>query len=575
MAEAPGFEGFDAGTLRDIANLLWQHDFDPTAIPDDLVATLTSEKNSPTAHGDRMRRFLEHLLEGHPSHTVDHSDLYRALLDHVDALSPLQLYVMRNLLDKNANEGYTPIPDEVVLEFPRDHALILDCQTGWHFFVGSCWDTAGQEYGVEIMFFGDAIFPPALAEAYGLTPIENQAIEMQFAVSRRGGDHKQAAPIVALGTSGLVQATDDPFSFRLGRNAMVAHEPGRFLPITLQMWGLDESSDPPVELAIDISFGSGKEYLAQGDHGAMPAVAGMGSKYYSIPEIQLDPTRRSTLRLGDEEVELARASFWFDHQWGYITGNSSSAVMRAAENVGEANPVGWDWFMAQFDGDRQITCLAPHVKELADEFYDRSGDEPPGTMRVRVGGTYMDADRQTRVVWGDLEVTEWVRADASPSPVRYPPTGVWNPDGFHFTFDEGVPDDIREFHMVPIVADAQSAFFANGAQICEGAVVLTDRHGRDVGRGFAESVQYANTLRNMLHLAGLPDDDRWFDLVAPKAPPLLTRTWNTLYVLTHRKALGEVFEHARGLEFFMETGGTASSERPAVNGAEEHRPPAP
>ncbi|MCC5951399.1 MAG: hypothetical protein JJU45_04820 [Acidimicrobiia bacterium] len=542
-----GWGGLDEATTQDVAAMLWQRELDPDTIPDDLAATLASPRNSAAAHGERMRRFLEHLLESRPSHTVDRSDLYRALLDEVDELNPLQLYVLRNLLDRNANEGYEPVPNPVVLEFPRDHALKVDSQVGWHFFVGSCWDTDGEEYGVEIMFFGDAVFPPAIAAELGLTPIENQAIEMQFAVSRRGGDHLQAAPVVVAGTSGLISATDDPFSLRLGRNSMVSSRAGELFPLRLQMWGLDRSAEEPTELAIDVTFTSGKEYLAQGDHGAMPSVDGMGTLYYSIPNMQIDPAT-SWLRIGDNKVDLARGAFWFDHQWGYLNGNCHSTVMRAASGTSDPVPVGWDWFMCHFVGDRQITCFSPHTNEMS-AFYDQSGDEPPGTMAVRVAGTYMDTDRSTRMAWGLLEVDRWVKVERSPDPERYPATGVWHPDHFHFTFDD-LPEDIREFTMTPIVDGGQSAFFANGAQICEGAVVLADPDGTDVGRGFAESVHYAETIDNMVRLAGLPTTDEWIERVGTKPPSLAAKTWNALYVVAHRHQLGEVMGEAKGLEFF-------------------------
>src|SRR4029077_20431076 len=115
-------------------------------------------------------------------------------------------------------------------------------------------------------------------------------------------------------------------------------------------------------------------------------------------------------------------------------------------------------------------------------------------------------------------------------------------------FDD-LPADIRSFTLTPIVDCAQSAFFASGAQIAEGAVRVHDAAGRDIGRGFAESVAYADTNRNMLRLAGLPDTEAMLELFE-RAPSLGTRIDNALYVLSHRKQLRAVLEHARGLEFF-------------------------
>ena len=131
---------------------------------------------------------------------------------------------------------------------------------------------------------------------------------------------------------------------------------------------------------------------------------------------------------------------------------------------------------------------------------------------------------------------------------------MWHPNRWEFDF-AALPADIRSFTMTPIVDSGQSVFFANGAQISEGAVRLLNRAGDDIGRGFAESVGYADTRRNMLRLAGLPESDALLDLLERKPPPLGTRIMNALYVLSHRKQLREVLSHAKGLEFFVDEGG--------------------
>lgn len=96
------------------------------------------------------------------------------------------------------------MPDNVELDLPRDHEVKLTAQTGWHFLVGSCWDAEGVEYGIEFMLFGDALFPPKLADDFGLTDLENLAVEMQFAISEKSKNHYQVEPLVADGTTGLI-----------------------------------------------------------------------------------------------------------------------------------------------------------------------------------------------------------------------------------------------------------------------------------------------------------------------------------------------------------------------------------
>ncbi len=154
---------------------------------------------------------------------------------------------------------------------------------------------------------------------------------------------------------------------------------------------------------------------------------------------------------------------------------------------------------------------------------------------------------------GTLDVTEWVRAGHSPDPERYPVTGTWYPARWEFSFDEGVPADIAVFTMSPIVSEAQSGFFANGAQYCEGAVVLRDAQGHDVGRGFAESVAYADTRRTVHRLAGLDDSDEALAALAKPVPTGAEKVANALYVATHKKKLEAIIAASAGLEFFVES----------------------
>ena len=165
----------------------------------------------------------------------------------------------------------------------------------------------------------------------------------------------------------------------------------------------------------------------------------------------------------------------------------------------------------------------------------------------------MDPAGETRIVRGTLDVTEWVRADHSPDPERYPVTGTWYPARWELRFDEGVPEDIAVFTMTPIVSEAQSGFFANGAQYCEGAVVLHDAQGREVGRGFAESVAYADTRRTVHRLAGLDESDETVAALDKPKPTGAEKIANALYVATHKKQLEAIVAASAGLEFFVES----------------------
>ena len=540
---------FDEPTRDSIAHALWQREVDPETIPADVLARLADPKNSSTAHADRMRRYLKY-LKSHPlSHTPDLSKTYDRLSEFCTELSPQQEYVWQtSFLGPASTVGYDMVPFAANLQFPRDHLPKFRSQVGWHFFVGSCWDTEGKEYGAELMFFGTALFPPNVAAGLGLSDEENQIIELQLAISERGGRHYQAEPVLLAGTSGLLGFSTDPLVLRLGRNAIECHNGDGLFPVTIKGWGMDQGSEPGVELGLDITFTSGKETLLQGDQGAMPSIDGVGSLYYSIPDLQLDPTC-STLTLDGKTIELARGQFWFDHQWGYLSGAAATPVMRAAAWASDPQPLGWDWFMTHLTQDRQITMFAPHAKSLA-EFYEQAGPTPPGTMTVQIKGTMMNADRATSMVVGTLEVNDWIKAEHSPNPARYLVTDTWYPNRWHFTFGEDVPADIREFIMTPIVDEAQAGFFANGAQYAEGAVVITAPDGTELGRGFAESVSFADTRRTVHRLAGVPDTDAEIKALSLRTAPKALALLNIAYVLTHQADLNEILAEASAMEFF-------------------------
>src|SRR5262249_40071287 len=161
----------------------------------------------------------------------------------------------------------------------------------------------------------------------------------------------------------------------------------------------------------------------------------VGTLYYSIPRLVLDPTV-STLTLKGEQVQLTEGTFWFDHQWGtgmFPSGNGRNHVMRAAGLLAGPGPGGWDWFMAQFEGSREMPFHKPHDKDHL-PFYHQTGPTPPGTMTVPVFAKYMDADKNVRDVSGTLEVPEWIKSEDTPDPAQYRPTNAWYPNRWVYRF---------------------------------------------------------------------------------------------------------------------------------------------
>jgi predicted secreted hydrolase len=299
--------------------------------------------------------------------------------------------------------------------------------------VGSCWGEDGKEYGVEFMLFQATLLPPPLAQALGLSDWENQVLEMHLAVSTAGGEHiRTRTPLVA-GTTGLIHFDPDPFTYSFGRNTIRAREKGRFFPQEIIAQGWDLGKADPVELSIHLLLQETQPPFLQGKGGCAPSVGGVGTLYYSIPRLRLDP-EGSELSINGQRVRLVDGEFWFDHQWctGLApAGNPRVEAIRAAQNLAVAGPGGWDWFMAQFEDGSEVTVAAPHSKANK-AFYNQSGPNPPGTMNARLEGKWIDQAGVAYQATGMLEVPAWVKADCSPDPSIYPVTHVWYPNRWQF-----------------------------------------------------------------------------------------------------------------------------------------------
>ena len=524
----------DPETLSNIAQALWM----PTASFDDLPETVRQQisqpKNANAAFGERMRYYLQNLLDYPDSFTPNYTDRYQTLMKYADSLSPHQAYVYTGFLGADNTRDFDPIPQQANFQFPQANGMNLGTQVEWYFAVGSAIDGAGTEYGIELMFFRYAILPPPIAQHFGLSDADNQVMELQLAITIAGEHHYQATPIVVAGTTGLLEFSPGAIGASLGNNAFRQLTPDQPFPLQIQAHGWDKTSDTPVELGVDITFSSGRDYLLQGTDGCAPCCGGIGTLYYSIPGMVVDPAA-SRISINDEEIALSSGTFWFDHQWGNALGggNARSEALRAATILSPAALSGWDWFMAQFDDNRQITLAALHTDDNA-KFYFQTGPTAPSTMVAPATGKLMDETGKVHQLTGTLTVDAWVKAGSTPNPALYWPTHTWYPNHWPFDLTEGAPADLASFSMTPIVEGGQAAFFANGAQYSEGAVVLHDQDGADVGRGFAESVNYADSSLNRLALAGLPVTVAMANALAPVKPGLALEAEAAIYAATHK-----------------------------------------
>jgi predicted secreted hydrolase len=510
-------------TKENIALSLWMKEFKANKIPKDIKKRLLSNKNSPEAFGERMQFRIQELLGNPDSYTPSYKKRYEKLLEYCDVLTPMQAYAMNQLLGTDSNRGYLDIPDESDIEFPRDFTPQLGYQVGWHFIVGNCRDTRRREYGILVSFYRYSLLPPWIAHSFGLSDWDNQIFEMQLAVARAGDEHLQTRPFAIAGTTGLLNCSNHPFNYVAGNNRMVSEMEDRIFPLRVQAWGVNQGEDEDLEIEVDLELTSNKEFLLQGNRGCLPCCCGIGTLYYSATNLSLEPG--SLLMLDGEEIMLNQGQFWFDHQWGNAlepTGNSRCKVVRAAGTLNKPTQSrGWDWFMAQFVGDREMTMYAPHTDKNLD-FYGQTGEEQPGPMEVAVKGQYIDSENKVTDMKGTLTIDKWVKSVKSSNPELYLITNTWYPDRWEFRFENMVPEDVRHFTLNSIVESGQTGYNASGCQYSEGGVIIRDPDDKFLGKGFAESVYYADSLPNVLHLAGIPDTPKIRKLLKPpEASPFL------------------------------------------------------
>lgn len=492
------------------------------------------DPNSPEAFGARMRDRLNTLLGNPYKFLPSYQERYTAMLKYCDKLTPQQAYAMTILFGKDVAAYYPDMANTADLRFPEVDGWDPTAQTGWYYYAGHCKGKDGKIYGVMFMMFGYALVPRNTMEKFGLTDVENQIADMQLGVTVEGGDYYQADPVVTSGTSGKIRYATDRLDYESESCAMKSLEAGKLFPMQVKAKGTDRSSN--TELEIDFTFTSGKGYLLQGFDGACPLVAGVGTRYYSVPGLKLDAAA-SKLAIGGKEIALESGIFWMDHQWGLGMLPSSVPrypVMQAAANVSPGGGPGWDFFALNMDDGSALTLSSLHTAESA-KWANQTGPTMPPPMTLQVAGKYMDREGVAFNASGTMTVDRWAKTDHTPNPEKYVNTPTWVPHGATFTLFEGVlPDQLRTLTLEHICEHAQCLWYGEGMRYVEAAVVVLGADGKRVGAGYQEAVGYPNTLTTILSLAGMPATPEIVKLF--QAQPMAPGLWveSLLYFIANQ-----------------------------------------
>jgi predicted secreted hydrolase len=282
-------------------------------------------------------------------------------------------------------EGFERAVAPPQLVFPRDHGPHPGFRTEWWYVTGHVASAAGRRFGVQLVFFRQALaatVPPragALAARdmvfahAALADVDGKRFHFDERISRAAGDLAFVRG----------PAADQPFAVQcLDWSAVGAPGGDGFLPLRL--------AAPARDFAFDLELSPGKPVVLQGDSGLSrkSGEPGNASHYYSLTRLPL--AGRVTVA---GEVHDVRGEGWLDREW------STSAL--------GPEQVGWDWFSLQLDGGVEVMWY---------QLRRRDGGRDPWSRGVVVGPD----GAATRLEPAAIELLpegEWTAADGG---ARYP-----------------------------------------------------------------------------------------------------------------------------------------------------------
>jgi predicted secreted hydrolase len=541
----------DKNTLSNIARSLWHKKFDPSLIDTKILENIYSYKNSNEGFTTRHKKFLKFLEDNRLSNTPNYKERYKVLTQNSDILSPSECYARSLMLGPESVAGYQAIPLNPQFKFPEIDLPQLKSQVGWHFFVGNATDENNNNYSIQIMFWQYTLLSPSFASELGLSDIENQVIEIHVAISDETNDiHYRAEPTLISGTTGLIKISDKPYLYQVGNNKIMGTSGnGDLFPAHLSAFGIDQDQNTTIEINIEIN--KNKDIVLQGDEGCCPSIDGVGTLYYSIPNISL-LGENNYIKVNDKLISLKNGKFWYDHQWGtgfMPNGGLKSSYMRALQFLKKPSPGGWDWFMIQFfkHKDQECEMNLASIHKNTKSLY-QTGLLPPEQRISRVKGKFINHNGITIDIEGSMIVDKWVRSQKSPNSKKYKITNTWYPFNFKITIDsDKIPKEYKSFSIKPITSIPQTGFFANTLEYSEGGSHIINDNGDLIGRGFVENTGYVDNIENILENAKLPIDYKNLKFNKPIPSTILELVYNSIYVLFKITKIRKNLKLAKGL----------------------------
>ena len=344
--------------------------------------------------------------------------------------------------DSGDDAAYARAVEPPTLSFPRDHGSHAGFRTEWWYVTANLDSAAGRRFGVQLVFFRQALAPEAAARAGSLAARDLVFAHAAVTDVDGGTFHHAERMTRAAGDLGFVTGGRDgaPFEVRCVDWSARAAGDAVFLPLDLR------ASDPG--FAIELTVAEGKPLVLQGDRGLSQksAAAGNASIYYSMTRLPI----RGALIVDGVRHEV-RGLGWIDREW------STSAL--------GPDQVGWDWFSLQLDDQTEVMWYRLRLRDGSSDPWSR--------------GCFVASDgASARLMPADVTATpigEWTAPDGG---AAYP--ARWRLECASPAFD---------LEVRPLLADQELHTLV---RYWEGAVgVQGTRGGRKVsGRGYLEMTGY-------------------------------------------------------------------------------------
>ncbi|HEX5054245.1 MAG TPA: lipocalin-like domain-containing protein [Planctomycetota bacterium] len=339
--------------------------------------------------------------------------------------------------------GFARASEPPVLHFPADHGAHPAFRTEWWYVTGNLDSANGRRFGVQLVFFRQALAAAVPARAASLAA--RDVVLAHAAVTDVDGRVFHADERLARLAAGLAELQGPAFGlrFRIACNEWsAAAAPGGdgFLPLDLRAGGRGFS--------FALRVAPGKPLVLQGEAGLSRKSdePGNASCYYSMTRLPID----GTIRVGGAE-HAVHGLGWLDREW------STSAL--------GPEQVGWDWFSLQLDSGEEVMWYRLRRRD--------------GSIDAHSRGSFVDAAGAVAVLAPDAVTATpagtWQAADGG---ARYP--ARWRLVCAEPAFD---------LEVTPLLPDQELRVLV---RYWEGAVAVRGTRGAVpvAGRGYLEMTGY-------------------------------------------------------------------------------------